>query len=269
MNHIVSSSPKARILLVDDEPKVLRALNAALDIEFEVHTSDSAVNAKTLIKNEGPFDVIVSDQVMPGVKGHEFLNWCAKNAPKSKRMMLTGLPISDELRLDLVDVEKVEIFSKPWNIETIKQSLHSVSASSKTAKEPQIGKNTSTQPILIVEPSAQCKTIYSKLSEKLNKQLYVDSVNDLILYQDKYDGVQLVILCMDDELTKRFDIIEMLHRRYPKTQFILTAEPKIAREITHLEKNFERINILVKPFSLTRLIDKIKKTTSIPVNLLH
>jgi response regulator RpfG family c-di-GMP phosphodiesterase len=80
----------ARVLLVDDEPRVLDAIRRLLRGKFEVHTAGSAAEGLERVERDGPFAVIVSDMRMPGTSGVEFLDRARQAAPHSIRVMLTG-----------------------------------------------------------------------------------------------------------------------------------------------------------------------------------
>jgi len=81
---------KPRILLVDDEPNLLDGLRRQLRRDFTVETAVGAANGLFALKPDDPFAVIVSDFLMPGINGAEFLAAAAKAAPTSTRMLLTG-----------------------------------------------------------------------------------------------------------------------------------------------------------------------------------
>ncbi len=80
----------ARILCVDDEPKVLNAFQRQLHEQFEISTATSGAEALAMIASHGPFAVVVSDMRMPGMDGIHFLSEVKKRAPDSVRIMLTG-----------------------------------------------------------------------------------------------------------------------------------------------------------------------------------
>jgi DNA-binding NtrC family response regulator len=66
-------SPKsATVLLVDDDPVILRAHARCLDGEFEIETCDSGTAADRRVE-AGGIDVVVSDVSMPGMSGFELL----------------------------------------------------------------------------------------------------------------------------------------------------------------------------------------------------
>lgn len=78
------------ILLVDDEPEVLLALKLRLGSEFEVYTSSNPEQALELVRQKGPFPVIMSDLRMPRMNGLQFLREVQKINPETSTILLTG-----------------------------------------------------------------------------------------------------------------------------------------------------------------------------------
>ena len=79
-----------KVLFVDDDINVLSALKRQLRNRFNVSTALGGTKALQLIREEGPFAVIVSDMQMPEMNGVELLRNARKIAPDTVRIMLTG-----------------------------------------------------------------------------------------------------------------------------------------------------------------------------------
>ena len=107
-------SPK-RILLVDDEPRILQALRRTLHWDgYQIFTATNAHDALELMKVD-PVDLVVSDNMMPGTTGIQLFAQLVKLWPDTVRVMLTGL--SDH-EIALRALEQGSIFrflTKPWD----------------------------------------------------------------------------------------------------------------------------------------------------------
>jgi response regulator RpfG family c-di-GMP phosphodiesterase len=79
-----------KILFVDDEENILRAIERDLRKRFAVVTATSAAEALAKMKAEGPFAVIVADMRMPGKDGIQLLAMVKDLYPETIRLMLTG-----------------------------------------------------------------------------------------------------------------------------------------------------------------------------------
>jgi response regulator RpfG family c-di-GMP phosphodiesterase len=82
---------KAKILCVDDDPNILEGYQRQFRKLFDIHTADGGEAGLQAIRQDGPFEVIVTDMKMPGMNGIDFLIQSRRIAPDSVRMMLTGV----------------------------------------------------------------------------------------------------------------------------------------------------------------------------------
>lgn len=81
-----------RLLLVDDEHAVLRNLSRLLQHHgYDCTTAESAVDARQLLADDGPFELVLSDVNMPGVSGIDLLEQVSKDHPETATLMVTGV----------------------------------------------------------------------------------------------------------------------------------------------------------------------------------
>ncbi len=78
-----------KILFVDDEPAFLTQHELTLPA-FEIDTAVGGEAALGVIRDRGPYAVVISDLRMPGMNGVQFLTRVAQIAPDTTRMMLTA-----------------------------------------------------------------------------------------------------------------------------------------------------------------------------------
>lgn len=81
-----------KVLLVDDEVQVTDALKRALHKEsYSIFDANSAERAFEILERE-KIDVVVSDEMMPGMMGSDLLAVVCRKYPETIRIMLTGHP---------------------------------------------------------------------------------------------------------------------------------------------------------------------------------
>jgi DNA-binding NtrC family response regulator len=103
------------VLLVDDEPKVLSALKRLLRKEpYEILTAGCAAEAAVVLEN-GPVDLIVCDEQMPGMPGSEFLAQVAREYPDVVRIILTGHPTLASALRAINEGRIYQYLTKPCN----------------------------------------------------------------------------------------------------------------------------------------------------------
>ena len=117
-----------RVLLVDDEPEVIAAVQAALKSEpFQIVGANSAKQACELLAHQ-EFKVVVSDEEMPDTKGAEFLAWAQRQYPTVPRIMLSGRADVTALTKAVNDAEIFKFLAKPVKAKdlalVIKDALH-------------------------------------------------------------------------------------------------------------------------------------------------
>jgi CheY-like chemotaxis protein len=79
-----------KILFVDDEPAALGLYRQMLQGEFDISTAVGGEDGIAMLRNLGPFAIVISDMQMPGMDGAQFLKLVRQLAPKTIRLLLTG-----------------------------------------------------------------------------------------------------------------------------------------------------------------------------------
>jgi putative nucleotidyltransferase with HDIG domain len=109
--------PAATILLVDDEENILRSLKRIfMDQDFRILATTSPFDALELLKTNA-VSVIISDNLMPGMNGIDFLQQAKFLSPESVRVMMTGYA---DVHAAIDAINKGEVFkflTKPWDVE--------------------------------------------------------------------------------------------------------------------------------------------------------
>ncbi|MHA4870566.1 response regulator [Duganella sp. PWIR1] len=117
----------SRILLVDDEPNMLSALQRALrqskplaGAQIETFTNPfEALNRICVCE----FDLVVSDFMMPEMSGGEFLQALKDVAPTTVRIMLSA---STDFQTAMTAINEAQVFrfiSKPWQQSELEQNI--------------------------------------------------------------------------------------------------------------------------------------------------
>jgi signal transduction histidine kinase len=93
---VVQLRGDARVLVVDDDP-VVREITVERLREFGCSTveADSGEAALTLLKGEDRCDLVVMDEVMPGLSGQETARLARRARPGLKVLFLSGCPADD------------------------------------------------------------------------------------------------------------------------------------------------------------------------------
>lgn len=114
--------PKARILLIDDDPLVLRTLARTLDAQgYETTAVDSGTKAIERVKKED-FDLVLSDIRMPELDGIETMKIIEEHYKHHQKscasMFITGYP-DDHRTKEISSQGHSRLVLKPFEIEDL------------------------------------------------------------------------------------------------------------------------------------------------------
>ncbi|MDY7232778.1 PAS domain S-box protein [Hyalangium rubrum] len=120
----VREAPRARVLVVDDEPNVTLALQRALGSEHEVSTAHNAREALQMVSAGSRYDVILCDVMMPGMTGMDLYNELGRAAPDAagRVVFMTGGAFTPRAESFLQEVPNPKI-GKPLNLEELRMLL--------------------------------------------------------------------------------------------------------------------------------------------------
>ncbi|MCE4565283.1 hybrid sensor histidine kinase/response regulator [Maribellus sp. CM-23] len=128
---------KQVILCIDDEEIILQALEEQLvnifGDEYEIETSDSGVDAIEFfkeLKEEGVHvPVVISDYIMPGMKGDEVLKEIHNLSPGSLKILLTGHADIEGISNAINHAKLYRYIAKPWDkddlVLTVREAIKS------------------------------------------------------------------------------------------------------------------------------------------------
>jgi len=122
---------KGYIICVDDEQAVLDALKDQLLNHFgkthEIEVSSSAEDALEMIENileQGAIiEMIITDQVMPGMTGDKFLEIVHKKLPETIKILLTGHAGLDSAIHSINYGGLSRYIEKPWKMSDLKNDI--------------------------------------------------------------------------------------------------------------------------------------------------
>ncbi|QIA08431.1 hybrid sensor histidine kinase/response regulator [Draconibacterium halophilum] len=128
---------KQTIICVDDEEIILEAIQEQLESsfgeEYNIETSDSGEDAleffKELIDEGQQVPVIISDYIMPGMKGDELLKEIHQLSPESLKILLTGQASIEGISNAINNAKLYRYIAKPWDkddlVLTVKEAVKS------------------------------------------------------------------------------------------------------------------------------------------------
>ena len=111
-----------KILLVDDDVRVVSALQRSLYRSYEIETAGGPEDALAVIAESG-FAVVVSDLKMPGMSGTDFLARVKEIAPETVRILLTGCADMDAAIAAVNEGNIFRLLTKPCPQDVLTRAL--------------------------------------------------------------------------------------------------------------------------------------------------
>jgi len=128
-----SRTVRRRVLVVDDETEIGAAIRALLAPHHDVEIATSVAQAMARLAEDGTFDVILCDVMMPGASGIDMLTEVRARFPHlaTRFLFMTGGILDDALR-DLTGKSRIVCLEKPL---TTSELLHAIAKATR-AKAP-------------------------------------------------------------------------------------------------------------------------------------
>jgi serine/threonine-protein kinase len=253
----LAESPHAtrgRVLCVDDELNILRALSWLLRKEFQVVTAQSAYEGLELIKT-GDFDVVISDQRMPEMSGVEFLSEVKVLAPRAMRILLTGYSDMDAVLRSVNESEIFRFVNKPWNVIELPSIVAQAAEIAKNQKiitlnsQPSINVETPNglvEKILVIDDDEVTHSTVEMSAGDLAEVIHVTNPSDAFkVLQEKNIGVILAERKLGTMDLTHF--LCLLKRQHPQIVSIVLTETPDSNLICQLINQGQIFRFIQKP----------------------
>ncbi|MDY7012930.1 MAG: response regulator, partial [Cyanobacteriota bacterium] len=136
---------KLFIICIDDEPLILESLKIqlreALGRNYYIETAASGTEAlevvEELLEDNHEIVAVISDYIMPDLRGDEVLKRIHALSPKTLKIMLTGQADLKAVENTIKHAKLYRYMAKPWESEdlklTVTEAIHSYLQNQKLA----------------------------------------------------------------------------------------------------------------------------------------
>lgn len=117
-------APRARVLVVDQDPRAGQVVDQAISGHGEVVSVRSGPEALAMLEKSGEFDFILCELVLPGMSGLELLRTLERHAPaQARRVVFTSSATPTPEAFARVMAGAVEILLKPIDPATLRRAV--------------------------------------------------------------------------------------------------------------------------------------------------
>jgi PAS domain S-box-containing protein len=114
-----SGTTSQMVLIVDDDQNIVNVLEQALQYKgYTIRCSTDSKEALRIFEEEGEFDVVITDLMMPGLSGTELLKSIKEVDANCEVIVLTGFGSSDTA-IEALKVGAYDYIKKPANLEEL------------------------------------------------------------------------------------------------------------------------------------------------------
>lgn len=245
---------KGCILCVDDEPNILRSLTWLLQKDFDVKTATSGQAGLELI-GQHDFDVIISDQRMPGMMGSEFLHEARRISPRSIRILLTGYSDLQAILRSVNDSEVFRFINKPWKIDELPAVVaeaariaksHPYQETEADRTDDQVETANITEHILIIDDEA---TIANHLRQELGEALNIVHVNNIAEAVAAFSEHEIGIILADTRVgnADTTALLRMLKQQHPEIVTVVYTSEADSGDVIGLINQGQIFRFIPKP----------------------
>jgi response regulator RpfG family c-di-GMP phosphodiesterase len=119
----MAAPSKPKVLLVDDEPRVVESLAQLLRRDFDVRSTSSPEDALRQLGEIKDLAVVVSDMRMPGMDGATLLHEIMMRRPDVARILLTGDAGRDAAIRAVNEGQILRFLTKPCPFDDLKKAI--------------------------------------------------------------------------------------------------------------------------------------------------
>lgn len=238
-----------RILFVDDEPKILQALERQLSTKFQVQTAQDPEEGLRTVRQGEPFAVVVSDFRMPGMNGIQFLAEVKHANPDTVRVMLTG---QADLNTAISAVNEGSIFrflTKPCPTQVLTAALdsaveqHRLITSERELLEKTLRGSIKvlTEVLSLVSPAA--------FSHACLLRRYATHIADRLKLRSVWEFELAAMLCQLGYITVPQQVLDKVaaHQRLsPDEQAVFSSHPAVAERLLENIPRLETVARMIR-----------------------
>ena len=226
-----------RILFVDDEPVILRALGRLFRKEgYQIHTAESGKDALELLQ-EVEVDIVVSDMRMPEMDGSELLANVKKMYPQTVRIVLTGYADMDATIKAINNAGVFGYLTKPWDGDQLKGIIQSAFNMSVSTRKNKLA----VASLIRGHDELKCK-VASQQREMAMADRYV---------RDAYNALQDGYGCMEEVLVNLLNLKDPTQREVIES--VVSVVDQIAKQLCLNEQEQTMLQTAAKLHSVGKI----------------
>jgi DNA-binding NtrC family response regulator len=245
-----------KILCVDDEPFILNSIERVFSDDYEVFKATSANDALALIRRND-FDVVISDQRMPGITGTQLLDQIRNLSPRSIRILLTGYADLGAVIAAVNDGEVFRYITKPWNNAELRRVVAAGVRASRVAGAEAINGEPSRgeayAPVLFLDTDDALASVCADVVADRGEVMLARSVRQAISHVNAQPELGVVVTALRVGTEKTDLFIKALKNFHPSVVTMIASDYRDADTIIRLINEGQIFRCMLKPVAPERM----------------
>jgi serine/threonine-protein kinase len=246
-----NEGPKARILFVDDEERILTALKSIFRGRYHVFTATSGDQAFEFLQ-KFRVHLIVSDQRMPGMLGVELLRRAKELSPNTVRILLTGYSDLASIVGSINEGEVYRFINKPWNNQDIQAVVAEAVAIGMELADTHVASGPPPEKmdeaIVVVDPTNSYRRAVNELFGDAYHVVHVASLNDaLSVMQNR--AVAVIVADIGNAQSEDTATFKLLKQEHPEILSIVLTDASDSDLVIDLINQAQIFRFLNKPIN--------------------
>ena len=259
-----NEGPKARILFVDDEERILNALKSIFRSRYHVFTATSGDQAFEFLQ-KFRVHLIVSDQRMPGMLGVELLRRSKELSPNTVRILLTGYSDLASIVGSINEGEVYRFINKPWNNQDIQAIVAEAVAIGIELADTQVASGPPPEKmdeaIVVVDPTSSYKRAVTELFGDAYHVVHVASLTEALTVMQSR-AVAVIIADIGNAQADDTAAFKLLKQEHPEILSIVLTEASDSDLVIDLINQAQIFRFLNKPINYKLLKGHVQSALS-------
>jgi serine/threonine protein kinase len=240
---------EARILVVDDEERILSALKSLFRTRYHVFTTTDGNKALDFLKRH-QIHVVISDQRMPIMPGVELLRQAREISPNSVRILLTGYSDLASIVGSINDGEVYRFISKPWDNQDLTRVVSeavTIAMELADTKKPEIELPENMKAgVLLINKDEELYRVTKGLLDGMCPVFHAAHMNDAVEIMQEHE-IAVVVAEIESDYDETASMIKLLKQVNPQILTIVLTDISDSELVIELINQAQIFRFLNKP----------------------
>lgn len=247
-----TSIRKARILVVDDDERILSALKSMFRQRYHVFVTTDGNKALDFLKRY-QMHVIISDQRMPIMLGVDLLRRSREISPRSVRILLTGYSDLASIVGSINDGEVYRFINKPWDdhaLQSLVAEAVTIALELADTKSDPVGLPDHMEAgILVIDDDEEIFRVARELIGGLCPVYYAADTDSALELLHRHE-VAVVLADVEDGEARLTSLLKMLKQENPQILAVVVTKAADSETVINLINQAQVFRILSRPLSV-------------------